>query len=70
MHFVTGLVTLFAFIFGCLGKRDKKNLERHNSGKDNHELVTAPIADAKKSDEARFAEDTRYTNLEARGRYE
>ena len=70
MHVVTGFITVCAFIFGCIGKRDKKKMERHNSAKDNHELVTAPIEDAKRSDGARVAEDTRYTNLEARGRYE
>ena len=45
-------------------------MERHNSAKDNHELVTAPIEDAKRSDATRVAEETRYTNLEERGRYE
>jgi len=53
-----------------MGKRDKKKMERHNSAKDNNELVTAPIEDAKGSHAARVAEETRYTNLEERGRYE
>jgi hypothetical protein len=70
VHVFTGLVTICAFIFGCIGKRDRKKMERHNSAKDNHELVTAPIEDAKRSDATRVAEETRYTNLEERGRYE
>jgi hypothetical protein len=45
-------------------------MDKRKNTTDNNGLVLAPISDAK-SQEARFAEDTKYTNLEpAKGRYE